>query len=87
MKTRVVRYWHKLDWLYKVEEYVQATGEEKWMSRLYGMPSDDRLPKKGEWYWSFVEGSLSRERAERLAKHVAEGVQDVGCDVVAEYGA
>lgn len=93
-RTRVVRYWHKLDWLYKVEEYVQATGEEKWMSLspppgmplLYGMPADDSTPQKGDWYWAYVEGALSRERAEQLAKHVAEGIQNVGCDVVAEYG-
>lgn len=90
VKTRVIRYWHETDWLYRVEKLLQITGEEVWVTFGYG---DPRRPpfaygvNKGDWYWAPVIAGVSRDRAMSVASRLADGLPQEDDDVIAEFGA
>lgn len=87
MRTRVVRYWYKTDWLYKVEKWAQSEKDEEfltWEGTRFVPSVQSR--KKGEWHWDLVESGLSRERAEAIAGSLADGRRPPDADVVAEFG-
>lgn len=86
MKTRVIRYWHQTDWLYKVQQWTKATGKEDWIMDVY-TTGVTQVPA-GEWYWKHVVGAISLSQAEDIAQRLVNGWQYTNePDVVAEYGA
>jgi hypothetical protein len=86
VKTRVVRYWHETDWLYKVQEERQVTEADQWVT--FGGTRCEVYPKPvvGTNYWFHVAGGLSRENAQRIAKARSEAATVDHTDVVAEFG-
>jgi hypothetical protein len=86
VKTRVIRYWHQTDWLYKVERYVQATGDEQWVT-LRGIKHQVLdVPKAGEWYWAHKRGGISRDLAMSIASRLAVNLPLEDDDIIAEFG-
>lgn len=83
MKTRVVRYWHQTDWLYKVEAWAQVTEKDKFITIGGHEHSVVPEPKIGEWRWRHIRGAVSRDLAMRIAQGLSEPNAD---DVVAEFG-
>lgn len=85
MRTRVIRYWHQTEWLYKVEKYVQATGEEQWTCIGEPDPNAPPNPKAGEWYWTLVAAPLAFKKAFEVARSLSNGQQPDLTDVAAEF--
>lgn len=75
MRTRVEQYWYDGDWRYKVEKYIQVTGDEVWVSPTVWYcdhkytPAEN--PKVGDWYWSWVWSGGTKENALRIAKELS----------------
>lgn len=84
MKTRVVRYWHKTDWLYRVDCYVESKTDDYTFDPQNGAPIE--VIPKGTWRWTFyTPGGLSRDQAMAIAEKLSKGEDFDTADVIAEF--
>ena len=85
MKTRVVKYWHQTDWLYRVDEWLEAKEDQPLYQHGYPDLGVTGMRKKGEWYWSYVLGGVSMKKAMEVAAARSRGEEFDKEEVVVEF--